>query len=143
MVHIFRRRVGGSSTYTTTNVINKGSSISTAQLTNPFLRRDGKNSATADISFNSHKLTNLLTPTADYDARTKLFLDTRAKSLQQIFRSLQQQTHQHMIGLISILFHQAFLNQILIHYLQDFMRVIQITYQLQDLGYYLLQTKDI
>jgi hypothetical protein len=39
------------------------------------LRMDGSNSPMADISWGSYKITNLATPTSDYDASTKKYVD--------------------------------------------------------------------
>lgn len=42
------------------------------------LNKDGTNSPTADISWNSHKITNLATPTLGGDATNKAYVDLRA-----------------------------------------------------------------
>lgn len=86
MVDIFGRMLynGISSP---TKVVSAGSRISTAELKNTFLRRDGQNTASADISFNSRKITSLVlfaaslidVGTSDNDAANKTYVDNRAK----------------------------------------------------------------
>lgn len=51
-------------------------SATLATLANSFIKRDGTNSPSADVSWNSKKITNLATPTASTDAVTKGYVDT-------------------------------------------------------------------
>lgn len=51
--------------------------VTSSQVNNTFLRRDGENTATGDISLDSHKLINVLNPTNDQDAATKHYVDGR------------------------------------------------------------------
>ena len=52
--------------------------ITPSQISNTFLRRDGGNSATADIRLDSHKLVDVSNPTNAQDAATKSYVDEKA-----------------------------------------------------------------
>jgi hypothetical protein len=49
--------------------------ITPSQATNTFLRRDGGNTATADINLDSHRLVNVADPTNNKDAANKEYVD--------------------------------------------------------------------
>ena len=55
-------------------------SATLASLANSFIKRDGSNSPSADVSWNSKKITSLATPTASGDAATKGYVDGLATS---------------------------------------------------------------
>jgi hypothetical protein len=59
-----------------TRVVSGGVTLS--QATNTFLRRDGGNTATADISLDSHKLINVGDPTNNKDVANKEYVDSNS-----------------------------------------------------------------
>ena len=59
----------------TTRVISGG--VTSSQVNNTFLRRDGENTASGDINLASHKLINVSDPTNDQDAVTKKYMHDR------------------------------------------------------------------
>ena len=66
-------RTDGGGSYATNRIVSSGLTLS--QATNTFLRRDGGNDATADISLNSHKLTNVADPINNKDVANKEYVD--------------------------------------------------------------------
>lgn len=71
----FGRTDGGVGSSSTDRIVSSG--LTPNQANNLFLRRDGVNDATADISMNSHKLTNVASPTNDQDVATKEYADDK------------------------------------------------------------------
>ena len=69
-------KFGRTNVGTSQRVVSGGVTLS--QVNNTFLRRDGENTATANISMDSHKLINVLDPTNDQDTATKHYVDGRA-----------------------------------------------------------------
>jgi hypothetical protein len=51
--------------------------VTSTQVNNAFLRRDGENTATANIDMTSHKLINVLDPVDDQDIATKHYVDNK------------------------------------------------------------------
>jgi len=51
--------------------------VTSTQVNNTFLRRDGENTATANIDMTSHKLINVLDPVDDQDIATKHYVDNK------------------------------------------------------------------
>lgn len=63
--------------------ISASANIATSKLADgaEFLKRDGSVALTGALNANSHKITNLTTPTADSDAANKLYVDSVASGL--------------------------------------------------------------
>lgn len=68
-------KFGRTNVGTLQRVVSGG--VTSSQVNNTFLRRDGENTATANISMDSHKLINVLDPTNDQDTATKHYVDSR------------------------------------------------------------------
>ena len=51
--------------------------VSVRYVNNNFIRRDGSNDMTGDISLNNNKITDLTNPVNDQDATTKMYVDTK------------------------------------------------------------------
>ena len=67
-------RTDGSGSSATNRIVSSGLTLS--QATNTFLRRDGGNDATADISLNSHKLTDVADPINNKHVANKEYTHT-------------------------------------------------------------------
>lgn len=67
-------RPGGQNEYNT-QVVSSG--LTTSEANTVYLRRDGFNIASADISMGMHKLTNVVDPTHDQDVATRKFVTDR------------------------------------------------------------------
>ncbi|EDO33835.1 predicted protein [Nematostella vectensis] len=71
-------KFGRTDANSATRVVSGG--ITLSQATNTFLRRDGGNTATADISLDSHKLINVADPTNNKDVANKEYVDSNSGS---------------------------------------------------------------
>lgn len=69
-------KFGRTDATNSTRVISGG--ITLSQANNAFLRRDGGNAATANISLDSHKLINVSDPTNNKDAANKEYVDNNS-----------------------------------------------------------------
>jgi len=66
---------GRTPTASSQRVVSGG--VTLTQATNAFIRRDGGNTATADINLDSHKLINVLDPDDGQDGATKAYVDNK------------------------------------------------------------------
>lgn len=68
-------KFGRTETGISQRVVSGG--VTSSQVNNTFLRRDGVNTATSDINLDSHKLINVLDPDNAQDAATRNYVDTK------------------------------------------------------------------
>ena len=66
---------------------NISSDVSSTQIGDYFIRRDGSNTAIGSINMTGNTLTNVSEPVHDHDAANKLYVDRRSGGTDKVSRS--------------------------------------------------------